>query len=169
MSCYEKKLKDKVGDEIKLAGLEALVPEELEKHLILNSIRLRTVEGCAAGNRDISGGEVWLRIRNSKPSDTGSRGHCDPIDVAVVNSLSLSLLAKEKGSLSPRDSRFKCREHIFIETAMHAKATASNHKAKANRASSGPRVRAKERLKIARGSSMEGPKEPKVPKVRTHW
>ena len=34
---YEKKMKDKLGDEIKLAGLESLVPEELEKHLILNS------------------------------------------------------------------------------------------------------------------------------------
>ena len=32
-----------MDDEIKLAGLEALVPE-LEKHLILNSNRLRTFE-----------------------------------------------------------------------------------------------------------------------------
>ena len=31
-------------DEIKLAGLEALVLEELEKHLTLNSNRLRTFE-----------------------------------------------------------------------------------------------------------------------------
>ena len=31
-------------DEIKLAGLESLVPEELEKHLIHNSNRLRTFE-----------------------------------------------------------------------------------------------------------------------------
>ena len=35
------KLKDKLDDEIKLAGLESLVPEELEKHLIFNSNRLR--------------------------------------------------------------------------------------------------------------------------------
>ena len=34
----------KMNDEIKLAGLEALVPKELEKHLILNSNRLRTFE-----------------------------------------------------------------------------------------------------------------------------
>ena len=39
VSRYEKKLKGKMDDEIKLAGLEALVPEELEKHLILNSNR----------------------------------------------------------------------------------------------------------------------------------
>ena len=44
MSRYEKKLKNKMNDEIKLAGLEALVPEELGKHLILNSNRLRTSE-----------------------------------------------------------------------------------------------------------------------------
>ena len=36
--------KVKLDDEIKLAGLESLVPKELEKHLILNSNRLRTFE-----------------------------------------------------------------------------------------------------------------------------
>ena len=41
---FEKKMKDKLDDEIKLAGLESLVPEELEKHLILNLNRLRTFE-----------------------------------------------------------------------------------------------------------------------------
>ena len=30
-----------------------------------------------------------LGIRDSKPSDTGSRGHSDPMDVDAVNSLSL--------------------------------------------------------------------------------
>ena len=37
VSRHEKK-KDKLDDEIKLAGLESLAPEELEKHLILNPI-----------------------------------------------------------------------------------------------------------------------------------
>ena len=41
VSRYEKKMKDKWDDEIKLAGLESLVLEELEKHLIVNSNRLR--------------------------------------------------------------------------------------------------------------------------------
>ena len=40
VSRYERKLKDTVDDEIKLAGLEAVVLEELEKHVILNSNRL---------------------------------------------------------------------------------------------------------------------------------
>ena len=44
VSRHEKKLNDKMDDEIKLAGLEALVPDEHEKHLIHDSNRLRTFE-----------------------------------------------------------------------------------------------------------------------------
>ena len=44
VSRYEKNLRIKLDDEIKLAGLEALAPVELEKHLTLNSNRLRTFE-----------------------------------------------------------------------------------------------------------------------------
>ena len=44
VSRYEKKLKNKMDDEIKLAGPESLVPEELEEDLILNSNRMRTFE-----------------------------------------------------------------------------------------------------------------------------
>ena len=44
VSRYQKKLKDTFDDEIRFVGLEALVPEELEKHLIVNSNRLRTFE-----------------------------------------------------------------------------------------------------------------------------
>ena len=58
-------------------------------------------------------------------------------------------------------------EHIFNETAMHARARASNRLARANRASYGPRVRAKERVKRTRGNPKENPKEPKVPKAYT--
>ena len=36
-----------------------------------------------------------LRIRDSKPSDIGARGHSDPMNVDAVNSL--SRLAREKG------------------------------------------------------------------------
>ena len=44
VSRYEKKLKNKMDDEIKLACLKSLVPEELLDHLILNSNRMRTFE-----------------------------------------------------------------------------------------------------------------------------
>ena len=60
MSRYEKKLKDKLDDEIMLAGLEALVPEELDKQLVLNSNRFRTFED-ARGDCDVRGGEIWLK------------------------------------------------------------------------------------------------------------
>ena len=74
MSRCEKKLKGKMDDEIKLAGLEALVPEELEKHLILNSTRLRTFEDARSEIATHVEAKFGLRIRDSKPSDTLSRG-----------------------------------------------------------------------------------------------
>ena len=74
VSRFEKKLKDMLDDGIKLAGVEALVPEEHEKHLILNS--MTHVEA-----------KFGLRIRDSRPSDTGSRGYSDPMDVGTVISL----------------------------------------------------------------------------------
>ena len=58
-------------------------------------------------------------------------------------------------------------EHIFSETAMHARTQASNRLAQVNRASHGPRVRAKVRVKRTRENPQENPKEPKVPEVRT--
>ena len=89
VSRYEKKLKDKLDDdEIKLAGLEALVPEELEKHLILNSNRLRTFEVARLEIVTYVKAKIGLRIRDSKPGDTGSRRHSEPMDVDAVNSLS---------------------------------------------------------------------------------
>ena len=119
MSRYEKKLKDKLDDEIKLAGLEALVPEELEKHLILKNARLEVVTYVEA--------KFGLRIRDSKPSDTSSRGNSDPMDVDAVNSL--SRLAKEKGHRVRVMGVLSAVEHIFNETAMHARAQASNRMA----------------------------------------
>ena len=105
MSRYEKKMKDKLDDEIKLAGLEALVPEELEKHLILNSNRLRTFEDARLEVVTYVVAKFGLRIRGSQPSDTVSRGHSDPRDVDAVNSLSSG---KGKGSSSRRDWCFEC-------------------------------------------------------------
>ena len=63
---YEK-LKGKMDDEIKRAGLESLVPEELEKHLIFNSNRLKTFED-ALGDRDVRGGENWFRNSQTERS-----------------------------------------------------------------------------------------------------
>ena len=106
MSRCEKKMKDKLDDEIKLAGLESLVPEELEKELILNSNRLRTFEDARLEVVTYVEAKIGLKIRDSKPSDTGARGHSDPMVVDAVNSLSSS---KGKGSSSPRDGCFSMR------------------------------------------------------------
>ena len=103
-----------------------------------------------------------MKIRDSKPSDTSSRGHTDPMDVDAVNSL--SRLPKEKSHRVRVMGVLSAVEHISNETAMHAKATASNPMAKANTASLGPRMRAKARVKKTRGNPKESPKEPKVPK-----
>ena len=75
-------------------GLESLVPEELEKHLILNSNGLRTFEDARLEVVTYVEAKFGLRIRDSKPSDTGTR-------------------AKGKWSSSPRDG------YIFNETAVH--------------------------------------------------
>ena len=82
-----------------------------------------------------------LRLRDSKPSDTGSRGHTDPTDVDAVN----SRLAKKK------DRRFhmmvfqSAREHTFSTRLQCTQnAHASNRLARTNRASHGPRVEVKD-------------------------
>ena len=96
-------MKDKLDDEIKLAGLQSLVLVELGKNLILNSKRLRTFEDVRLEVVTYVEAKFGLRIRASKPSDTGARGHSDPMDVDSVNSLSTG---KGKGSSSPRDGCF---------------------------------------------------------------
>ena len=88
VSQYEEKSKNKMNDEIKLASLEALVPKELEKHLILNSNRLRTFEDA---RREVVTC-VGFEIRDSKPSVTGLPEHSE---VGAVNSL---LSVEGKGS-----------------------------------------------------------------------
>ena len=65
-------MKDKLDDEIKLAGLASLVPEELAKHLILNSNRLRTFEDARLEVVTYVEAKFGLRIRDSKPSDTAA-------------------------------------------------------------------------------------------------
>ena len=109
-----------------------------------------------------------LRIRDSKPSDTGAR------DTQIPWMLTRSILyrlALEEGHRVRVMGVLSAVEHIFNETAMHARAQASNRLAKANRASHGPRVRAKARVKKTSKNPKENRKEPKVrtkvPKART--
>ena len=101
VSSYKKKLKNKLINEIKLTYLEALVSEELEKYLILNSNRLRIFEDTRLEIVTYVETKFGLRIHDSKSSHTGQCAHSDPMDVDAVNSLS-----SDKGSSSPRDECF---------------------------------------------------------------
>ena len=73
VSRYEKKVKSKLDDEIKHAGLEALVPEELEKFLILNSNRLRTFEDARLKIVTYVETKFGLTIRDARPGEAVSR------------------------------------------------------------------------------------------------
>ena len=137
MSRYEKKLKNKMDDQIKLAGLEALVLEELEKHLIINSNRLRTFDDARLEIVTYVEAKFGLRIRDSKPSDTGLREHSDHMDVGAVNSHSLSLSSVQgKGSSGPRDRYFKCGGANFQRHCNASKNTGKQSSGKGNQSRS---------------------------------
>ena len=164
MSRCEKKMKEKLDGEIKFAGLESLVREKLEKHLILNSSRLRTFEDARLEVVTYVEAKFGLRIRDSKPNDTGARGHSDPMDVDVVNSLSSG---KGKRSSSPRDGRFKCGGAHFQRGCNARKSTGKQSLGKGKQSKSWPKSEGKFKSRENKGKSKENPKEPKVPKVRT--
>ena len=73
--------------------------------MILNSNRLRTFEDARLEVVTFVEAKFGLRTRDSKPSDTSTRGHSDPMDVDAVNSLSSG---KGKGSSSCVMGVFKC-------------------------------------------------------------
>ena len=72
--------------------------------------------------------------------------------------------AEEKGHQVRAMGVLSAVEHIFNETAMQARTPASNRLAKANRASHGPRVKAKERVTRTMEDPKDSPQKPKVPK-----
>ena len=82
-----KDMKGKMDDEIKRAGLESLVLEELENHLILNSNHLRTFEDARMEIVTYVEEKFGLRIRDFKPSKAELCKRSDPSDVGVVSSL----------------------------------------------------------------------------------
>ena len=79
MSRYDKKLKDNFDDEIKLAGLDSLVPEELEKHLRLTSNRLRTFEDARQETVTCVeakfGFRPWMLMRSTLSRLAKEKGH----------------------------------------------------------------------------------------------
>ena len=77
--------------------------------------------------------KLGLRIRDSKPSDMGSRGHSDPMDVDAVNCLSS---ARGKGSSSPRDGCFKCGGAHFQRDCNARKSTGKQSSGKGKQSKS---------------------------------
>ena len=74
-------------------------------------IGLRTFEDARLEVLTYVEAKFGLRIRDSKPSDTGARGHSDPVGVAAVNSL--SRLAKERCHRVRVMGVYKVRWSIF--------------------------------------------------------
>ena len=118
--------------------LEALKTEELEKHLIFNSNRLRTFDDTRLEIVTYVETKFCLRIRDSKSSHTGQCAHSDPMDVDAVNSLS-----SDKGSSSPRDECFKYARAYFQRDCNVVIVQTSNRLTRTDRASHDPRVKIK--------------------------
>ena len=169
VSHYEKKMKDELDDEIKLAGLESLVPEELEKHLILNSNRLRTFEDARLEIVTYVEAKLGVRVCDFEPSDAGFRERSDPMDVDAVNSL--SRLAREKGSSSPRDGCFKCGVAQVQRDCNARKGTGKQTSGKGNQSrswsTSEPPISVKGKSKENQGDSKEPKLRINVPKAYT--
>ena len=69
-----------------------------------------------------------LRIRDSKPSETGAREHSDPMNVDAFNFFHLAR-EKKKGSSSPRDGCFKCSvAHFQRDCIVHVTRRKGNGK-----------------------------------------
>ena len=109
------------------------MPEEPEKHQILNSNRLRTFENARLEDVTYVEAKFGLRIRDSKPGDTGARGHSDPVEVDAVNSLSSG---KGKGASSPRDGCCKCGGAHFQRDCNAHKSTGKQSKGKGKQSKS---------------------------------
>ena len=87
---------------------------EFEKHLILNSSRLRTLEDARREIVTNAEAKFCSKNRGSKPSDTGLREHPD---VGAVNSRQ----SKEKDHPVCAMGILSVMEHIFNESAMQAR------------------------------------------------
>ena len=80
---YQRKLRKQLDDELKLSGLEALVPEELERHLLLNSSRLDTYEKARAEIVTYTEAKTCLRLKDADHGHSRhDHRHDDPMDTS---------------------------------------------------------------------------------------
>ena len=105
-------MKDKLDDEIKLAGLESV---ELEKHLIFNCNRLQTFGDARMEVVTCVEAKFGLRIRGSSRV---TRALVDTRNPWMLMQPTLSLLPKEKDHRVRAMGVLSAVEHIFNETAV---------------------------------------------------
>ena len=99
-----------MDDEIKRTGLESLVPEELENHLIFNSNRLRTFEDARSEIVTYAEEKFGLRIRDFKPSKVE---FCKRSDPSMLVWSALSCRAKEGGHQIRAMGVLRAMQHIL--------------------------------------------------------
>ena len=121
--------------------------EELAKHLILNSKRLRTFEDARLEVVTHVEAKFGLRIRDSKPSATGARGHSDPMDVDAS---------------SPRDGRCKCGGAHFQRDCNARKSIGKQPSGKGKQSKSRSKSEGKGKSKENKSNQEEKLKELKV-------
>ena len=145
-----------MGYWIKLAGLEALALEELEKH-VTQLLSLANIWGFSLGNRDACGVES-LRIRDSKSSESGTRGHY----VDAINSLLHLARERKRVNKSTRWLFPGGENHFQRDNNIHVTPRKGNGK-KGNQIRSWSQSAGKGRGKTGQ---MDNPKEnPKVPRM----
>ena len=103
-----------------------------------------------------------MRIRDSKPSDIGSRGHSDPMDVDAVNSLSSG---KGTGSSSPPNGCFKCGGALFQRDSNARKNTGKQLSGNGKQSKSWSKSEGKGKSKENKGKSKGHPKGSKGAKA----
>ena len=108
VSHCEKTLKKDLDDELKLAGLEAPVPEELERHLLLNSNRVRTFEAARVEVVTYFEAQDWLDNLGVDTHFNCGHGGSGPMDVEALASLGGG---KGKGS-GPKGGCFTAAIHV---------------------------------------------------------
>ena len=126
--------------------------------MILNSNRLRTFEGARLEIVSYVEAKFGLRNRDSKPSDTGSRGHSDTVDVDAVDPL---VKQRRRVTRSARKGVSSAVEHFFNETAMQARTPASNRLATGKQSKSWSKSEGKGKSKENKGKSEGQSKGPK--------
>ena len=145
VSRFQKKMRDKLDDEIKLAGLESLVPKELEKHLILNSNRLRTFEDARLGVVMCVEVKFGLRTPSRMTRVLGDT----QVPWMLMRSI-LALLAREK---VVGDRCFSAVQHMFNEIAMHTRHAGKHSTGKGKQSKSWSKSEGKGKSKENKGKS----------------